>query len=434
MHARLGTELDSRRVGGGASARPRRRSRCSSTLRRHDLDLQGALRHRAGGAERERLAQRLHHGPGDVRLTAPERPPRVAKRRHHRLRLRPIPRVHLAIHGDQQRITLDDLTAKSGDGSAHLSGSAERTSDGYQLAAQSQVSRFLLYQEGQPLARFSVDGSLSGTAKPGRTEIGVDIKDAHVELSDVQRRNLQSLTPPRDVVMVENGVPKGRPEAEKLHALAARVAGVASPSPAPARRRELVAGRRRGHLANGPADLGERQGRQARAGRRARDAHRHRRARPPVRDHHRSTRPGPRAGAALRRPRGLDPALERPGRQARAGRGSSIRQHQRGRQRHHHGERLAGSDECFRAVAEPAGSDDFATLCADHFRAPRRRGGPRRKPSVLGHERSRLAAGRSHRSRAAERRWRASCRSTSSPSNLAAAPASPAPRSRRAAT
>ena len=89
--------------------------------------------------------------------------------------------VHLALHGDQDWITLDHLTAKSGEGSAHLSGSAERTADGYQLAAQSQVSRFLLYQEGQPLARLSVDGSLSGMARPGRTEIGVDIKDAHVE-------------------------------------------------------------------------------------------------------------------------------------------------------------------------------------------------------------------------------------------------------------
>ena len=42
---------------------------------------------------------------------------------------------------------------------------------------------------------------------------------------------------PRDVVLVENGAPKGRPEAEKLHALAARSAGAASPSPAPANRR-----------------------------------------------------------------------------------------------------------------------------------------------------------------------------------------------------
>jgi translocation and assembly module TamB len=129
--------------------------------------------------------------------------------------------IHLAAHGDEQKLTLDELRARSGSGTARVTGDAAHAAGGYHFAARADVSRFPIYQEGQPLAEVSFSTNLSGTAAPFDTHAEVDIDNARVELSDAKRKSLQSLASPTDVVLVDDGQPLNRAQAERLRALVA---------------------------------------------------------------------------------------------------------------------------------------------------------------------------------------------------------------------
>ena len=65
-------------------------------------------------------------------------------------------------------------------------------------------------------------------AAGGVADAKVEVQDAHLKLSDEDRRKLQSLQTPDDVVIVEDGHPIDRAQAKKLKALARRGA---PPSP-----------------------------------------------------------------------------------------------------------------------------------------------------------------------------------------------------------
>jgi translocation and assembly module TamB len=83
-----------------------------------------------------------------------------------------------------------------------------------------------VYQEGQPLARASLDAALSGNSggRGGVADVAVEVHDAHIKLSDDKRRQLQKLEVPADVVMVADGRPIDRAQAKRLQALAERLA------------------------------------------------------------------------------------------------------------------------------------------------------------------------------------------------------------------
>jgi translocation and assembly module TamB len=141
--------------------------------------------------------------------------------------------IHLALHGDDRKLTLDELTAKSGDGTARVTGDAAHGAGGYRFSARADVSRFPVYQEGQPLAMISVGTSIAGTAAPFNTHADIAIHNARIELSDAKRKNLQSLATPKDVVLVDAGQPLNRAQAARLRALVAtRPPSKGSPAPA----------------------------------------------------------------------------------------------------------------------------------------------------------------------------------------------------------
>jgi hypothetical protein len=130
--------------------------------------------------------------------------------------------VHLALHGDEKRLQLDELAAKSGHGHARVTGDARpggQGKKGYEVTAKAQVSRFPIYQEGQPLADVTVDAKLAGRASPFDTQLAIDLDQARIELSNNKRKDLQSLAMPPDIVLVEGGAPLNKAQAEKLQRL-----------------------------------------------------------------------------------------------------------------------------------------------------------------------------------------------------------------------
>ena len=129
--------------------------------------------------------------------------------------------IHLAVHGDEQKLLLDELTAKSGNGTARITGDAAHAAGSYHFTARADVSRFPIYQEGQPLAQVSIVTTVSGSAAPFDTRADIQIQDARIELSDAKRKNLQPLASPNDVVLVDAGQPLNKAQAERLRALIA---------------------------------------------------------------------------------------------------------------------------------------------------------------------------------------------------------------------
>jgi translocation and assembly module TamB len=129
--------------------------------------------------------------------------------------------IHLALHGDDQKLVLDELRAKSGNGTARITADAAHASGGYHFHARADVARFPVYQEGQPLAQVSLSTTLSGTAAPFDTQVDVEIDNARIELSDAKRKDLQSLASPADVVLVDSGQPLNQAQAERLRQLVA---------------------------------------------------------------------------------------------------------------------------------------------------------------------------------------------------------------------
>ena len=128
--------------------------------------------------------------------------------------------IHLALHGSEDDLVLDELAAKSGAGRARVTGSARHeTGRGYHLSAEAKLDRFPLYTEGQPLATVALAARVSGRVQLFDTRLKVDIDDARVALPDAERRKLQPLETPADVVLVDKGAPLNRAQAKKLEAL-----------------------------------------------------------------------------------------------------------------------------------------------------------------------------------------------------------------------
>jgi translocation and assembly module TamB len=149
--------------------------------------------------------------------------------------------IHLGLHGTTDKVVLDELSAKSGDGNGRLTATLTRDphTDSYQIAGTVAVKEIPAYQEGQPLAVVSLDAALAGSSggRGSAALVKVDVREAHLKLSDAKRRQLQQLRMPDDVVIVEGGQPIDGAQAKKLRALAGRATappGTPAATPAPA--------------------------------------------------------------------------------------------------------------------------------------------------------------------------------------------------------
>jgi translocation and assembly module TamB len=139
--------------------------------------------------------------------------------------------IDLRLRGDMKQMQLERLFARSGEGHAEITGKATRGADGRQLAleAQAKLHRFGLYSEGQPLGAASVQATASGTVAPERILVAVKIPEAHFYMAEGNRKQLQPLRRPADVVIFEQGRPRDRREQKRMESLAQR----SLPPPAP---------------------------------------------------------------------------------------------------------------------------------------------------------------------------------------------------------
>ncbi|MCI0672271.1 MAG: translocation/assembly module TamB, partial [Myxococcaceae bacterium] len=139
--------------------------------------------------------------------------------------------VHLKVTGSRERIRLEDLSARSGAGSARLAGEADRSGGQYQLRAKGRVDRFPVVYDDQLLAVASLDNfSLSGTLSSEALYIQrLSVPGATVELPEVRRKDLQQLDRPGDIVLTRNGAPVN--VAQRKRTLASRRAARNGPTP-----------------------------------------------------------------------------------------------------------------------------------------------------------------------------------------------------------
>ena len=87
--------------------------------------------------------------------------------------------VHLALHGDEDEVALDELTAASGEGKARVTGHAKHLQGGdYDVAANVKLERFPIYTQGQPVAVVAVAAKAQGRASLSKTRLDVDIDEA----------------------------------------------------------------------------------------------------------------------------------------------------------------------------------------------------------------------------------------------------------------
>lgn len=118
-------------------------------------------------------------------------------------------RIHLLASGDSSRIELTELTARSGNGTAKLSALATRTgSETFKLHAAADLDKFPVMSQGQVSATISIRSDADGEASPSGVSIKtLNIPEAHVQLPDVQRKDVQKLEDPPDVVLTLDGKP-----------------------------------------------------------------------------------------------------------------------------------------------------------------------------------------------------------------------------------
>jgi len=134
-------------------------------------------------------------------------------------------RLHLLAHGDQDHVVLDELRADSGNGHARITASGNRrVGGGYGVTAAMDLDSFPAYVEGQDLAAVSLKARAQAEVSGEQVKIKASIGSARLALSDVDRKHLQKLARPSDVVLGENGVPLNTEQARKLAAISARLA------------------------------------------------------------------------------------------------------------------------------------------------------------------------------------------------------------------
>jgi translocation and assembly module TamB len=130
--------------------------------------------------------------------------------------------VHLALHAAGNDLTLDELSARSGVGSARVTATAAHQSgSGYHFDSHAALDKFPIYSDGQALASVSVDAGAKGVAAPLDVNAEVSVRAARVALSDKKRKDLQSLERPSDVVLTRAGKPLNRAQQHKMDALVA---------------------------------------------------------------------------------------------------------------------------------------------------------------------------------------------------------------------
>lgn len=144
-------------------------------------------------------------------------------------------RVHLLAEATLDRIELKDLSASSGGGSLRVQGAAQRTPGGFGLSGSAVAQHFPLISDDQLVAIATLNTTWQGQMSESLIDIReLAIPEAHLELPELKRKDLQDLSRPSDVVLVRNGKPLG---ARKARASTSAAGGAPSGDTEPARAR-----------------------------------------------------------------------------------------------------------------------------------------------------------------------------------------------------
>jgi translocation and assembly module TamB len=118
--------------------------------------------------------------------------------------------IQLALNASQERIELKQLNAKSGNGTLELTATASRQgkSGDFVMEGKGRTKNLPIVVEDQLMALLTMNLSMKGSLNDRLVNISdLSIPEAHVELPEAKRKDLQPLERPTDVVMVRNGVP-----------------------------------------------------------------------------------------------------------------------------------------------------------------------------------------------------------------------------------
>jgi translocation and assembly module TamB len=115
-------------------------------------------------------------------------------------------RVNLSV--TEERILVEEMFARAGAGELNLKAEARRTRGVYELTGESQLRDFPIISDDQLVAVASLRATMEGSLTMDTVNIrNLAIPEAHIELPEIERKDLQPLERPGDIVLVKNGVP-----------------------------------------------------------------------------------------------------------------------------------------------------------------------------------------------------------------------------------
>ncbi len=128
--------------------------------------------------------------------------------------------IKLSVEGDRKSLRLKELYVRSGAGSAKMDAwMGDGAGQQRALAANLSMKDFLLRSEGQKVGTLSLQAALKGTLASTDLTLQTTFKEAHFRVASGQRRSLQPLQEPADLVLVSNDKPLNKHQARKLAAL-----------------------------------------------------------------------------------------------------------------------------------------------------------------------------------------------------------------------
>jgi translocation and assembly module TamB len=116
--------------------------------------------------------------------------------------------IHLLVEGTEAQVSVKELLARSGGGELKLKADAQRSGSQLALTGQTEMNKFPIISDDQLIATVSLRSTFEGEITPQLVNVRrVSIPEAHIELPDTKRKDLQKLDRPEDIVLVANGKP-----------------------------------------------------------------------------------------------------------------------------------------------------------------------------------------------------------------------------------
>jgi translocation and assembly module TamB len=124
--------------------------------------------------------------------------------------------VELKLEATEKQITLSQLSANAGAGSLKLTGKVDRRAAGFGVNLKLSTQKLPIITDDQLMALASAEASLTGETGERGVFLELSIPEAHVELPEEKRKDLQALERPEDIVLTRNGRPVGRNARKRL--------------------------------------------------------------------------------------------------------------------------------------------------------------------------------------------------------------------------